>query len=309
MTLYEVGSVANFVSQNTEKIDGKKKLQKNQAVLDQLFAASNVVNTVVANVPVPAEKPKKIKKKKRQADEYAISSIPKMNKTKDVNELDEDEVDNILNPGPAVDDDDFDDNQEESEKASRKMKKNELKNIKKRIEKGKLNEDSDRVVLVKNLPADIKRKTVHHFFAKFGKIDATWLRCAALADPAMPKKVAVIKQQFHPDRQSISAFVRFHSAESAKEAVSATGCEFQERHISISLLADSTSKKQLGLGIFVGNLPFNVDDEALWLHFGECGKIADVRVVRDRANGLGKGFGYVNFEVKSYEFSLSKILI
>ena len=117
----------------------------------------------------------------------------------------------------------------------------------------------------------------------------------------MPKKVAVIKQEFHPDRDSISAFVRFENAESAIEALSVTGCEFQERHIAISLLSESNIRKQLGLGIFVGNLPFNVTDEALWLHFGECGKISDVRVVRDRTNGMGKGFGYVNFEVKQTE--------
>jgi nucleolar protein 12 len=76
-----------------------------------------------------------------------------------------------------------------------------------------------------------------------------------------------------------------------------TGCEFQENHIAVSLLSDSNIKKQLSLGIFVGNLTFDVTDEALWLHFGECGKISDVRIIRDRVNGMGKGFGYVNFEV------------
>jgi RNA recognition motif-containing protein len=153
------------------------------------------------------------------------------------------------------------------------------------------------VVLVKNLPIKIKRRTVHHFFAKCGKINAVWLRCAALADPAMPKKVAVIKQEFHPNRQSISAFVRFETNEAAQAAVAMTGCEFQENHIAVSLLSDSNIKKQLSLGIFVGNLTFDVTDEALWLHFGECGKISDVRIIRDRVNGMGKGFGYVNFEV------------
>lgn len=306
MTQYEVGSVASFVSQKPAETEKKETLQKNQKVLDQLFAGSNVANTVVANIPIPTQKTNlKIKKKKRHADQYAISSIPKTNTTKDLNDLNEDEVAKILDPGPE-DDDEFDDEeQEESEKVSRKMKKNENKNIKKNVEnKGKISEDGDRVILVKNLPVEVKRKTIHHFFAKFGKIDAVWLRCAATADPAMPKKVAVIKKEFHPDRQSISAFVRFQNAESAKAAISVTGCEFQERHIAISLLADSNIRKQLGLGIFVGNLPFGVDDEALWLHFGECGKISDVRVIRDRTNGMGKGFGYVNFEVSWITFRI-----
>ncbi|KAI9559682.1 hypothetical protein GHT06_013687 [Daphnia sinensis] len=297
MTHYEIGSVANFVSQKSDESNKNTSLQKNQQVLDQLFASSNsTANTIVANVPIPKETIKKVKKSKRQADQYAISNLPSIKKTKDVKELDEDEVEKILDPGPE-DDDDMDNEEEESEKLSRKLKKNELKNVKKYLEnKGETKEDSDRVILVKNLPIKIKRKTIHHFFAKFGKIDAVWLRCAALADPAMPKKVAVIKQEFHPNRQSISAFVRFQTKESAKQALSATGCEFQERHIAVSLLADANTKKQLGLGIFVGNLTFDVADEALWLHFGECGKISDVRVIRDRTNGMGKGFGYVNFE-------------
>lgn len=298
MTHYEVGSVANFVSQKSDEPSKKTSLQKNQQVLDQLFASSNAAaNIVVANVPISKENVKKVKKSKRQTDQYAISNYPSVKKVKDVKELDEDEVEKILDPGPE-DDDDMDYDEEESEKQSRKLKKNELKNVKKYLEKkGETKEDSDRIILVKNLPIKIKRKTVHHFFAKFGKIDAVWLRCAALADPAMPKKVAVIKQEFHPNRQSISAFVRFEEKESAQEALSMTGCEFQERHIAVSLLSDANIKKQLGLGIFVGNLTFDIADEALWLHFEECGKISDVRVVRDRTNGMGKGFGYVNFEV------------
>lgn len=297
MTQYEIGSIANFVSQKSSEIkDKQKNVQKNQSVLDQLFAVSNETSTVVvANVPVSSsQKGKKIKKKKRAVDQYKISNIKVVQPTKDVKDLDEHEIEKILDKGQE---DEFEEDQEdESEKVSRKLKREELKNIKRNAEnRGKPSEDDDRVVMVKNLPAQIKRKTVHHFFAKFGKINAVWLRCAALADPAMPKKVAVIKKEFHPDRDSISAFVRFEEAESAQSAVSATGCEFQERHIAISLV--SNNKKQLNLGIFVGNLPFGVNDEDLWLHFGECGQINDVRVVRDRTNGMGKGFGYVNFKV------------
>ena len=144
----------------------------------------------------------------------------------------------------------------------------------------------------------MKKRTIHHLFAKFGKVDAVWLRCAALADPAMPKKVAVIKQEFHPDRKSISAFVRFESADSAVEACCMSGTEFGEQHIAVSRLSDSRPGKprdSMNRSIFVGNLPFGIEDEALWQHFSLCGTISDVRIVRDRTNGMGKGFGYVNF--------------
>ena len=160
----------------------------------------------------------------------------------------------------------------------------------------------------------MKRRSIQHLFAKFGKVQSVWLRCAAVADPAMPKKVAVIMQEFHPDRKSISAFVRFENAQSAIDSLSLTGSEFAEQHITVTLLrappteiASSASsfavKKDLSKGIFVGNLPFNVEDEALWMHFKECGRIVDVRVIRDKSNGMGKGFGYVNFDASFFFFS------
>lgn len=32
-------------------------------------------------------------------------------------------------------------------------------------------------------------------------------------------------------------------------------------------------------------------------HFGDCGNIVAVRIVKDPLTGVGKGFGYVLFEV------------
>jgi nucleolar protein 12 len=50
----------------------------------------------------------------------------------------------------------------------------------------------------------------------------------------------------------------------------------------------------------VGNLPFDVQDEAIYMHFTRCGKIEFVRIVRDKKTNIGKGFGYVQFRVHSY---------
>ncbi|KAJ1332115.1 hypothetical protein BSLG_008934 [Batrachochytrium salamandrivorans] len=51
--------------------------------------------------------------------------------------------------------------------------------------------------------------------------------------------------------------------------------------------------------IFVGNLAFDISEEALWEFFSDCGDIANVRVIRDRATNVGKGFGYVQFAERS----------
>jgi nucleolar protein 12 len=49
--------------------------------------------------------------------------------------------------------------------------------------------------------------------------------------------------------------------------------------------------------VFVGNLPFDVQDEELYTHFERCGEIEFVRIVRDKKTNIGKGFGYVQFTV------------
>jgi RNA recognition motif-containing protein len=45
--------------------------------------------------------------------------------------------------------------------------------------------------------------------------------------------------------------------------------------------------------IYVGNLPYTVDDDRLRVVFGAFGEPASAAVVVDRANGRSKGYGFV----------------
>jgi RNA recognition motif-containing protein len=45
--------------------------------------------------------------------------------------------------------------------------------------------------------------------------------------------------------------------------------------------------------IYVGNLPWQVDDSRLVEMFSEHGKVVDARVVYDRDTGRSRGFGFV----------------
>jgi len=47
--------------------------------------------------------------------------------------------------------------------------------------------------------------------------------------------------------------------------------------------------------LYVGNLPWAVDDEALLGLFAQHGEIASASVVRDRDTGRSRGFGFVEF--------------
>ncbi|MHB8627053.1 MAG: RNA recognition motif domain-containing protein [Aggregatilineales bacterium] len=45
--------------------------------------------------------------------------------------------------------------------------------------------------------------------------------------------------------------------------------------------------------LYVGNLPYTVDEEQLRELFGKAGTVADVAVITDRETGRSKGFGFV----------------
>lgn len=45
--------------------------------------------------------------------------------------------------------------------------------------------------------------------------------------------------------------------------------------------------------LYVGNLPYSVDDEALHNHFAQFGAVDSAKVIMDRETGRSKGFGFV----------------
>jgi len=51
----------------------------------------------------------------------------------------------------------------------------------------------------------------------------------------------------------------------------------------------------MGNKIYVGNLPFKVDDNALKEMFAEFGDITEAVVITDRYSKRSKGFGFVTF--------------
>ncbi len=47
--------------------------------------------------------------------------------------------------------------------------------------------------------------------------------------------------------------------------------------------------------LFVGNLPYSTDDDALAKHFAEYGATG-ASVIKDRESGRSRGFGFVKFD-------------
>ena len=48
--------------------------------------------------------------------------------------------------------------------------------------------------------------------------------------------------------------------------------------------------------IFIGNLPWVLNEEDLRKHFEECGDILNVRIIRDKDTFIGKGIAYIQFK-------------
>ncbi len=47
------------------------------------------------------------------------------------------------------------------------------------------------------------------------------------------------------------------------------------------------------MNIYVGNLPYNCDDNMLRELFSEAGQVAQAKVITDRYSGASRGFGFV----------------
>ncbi|KAF7645780.1 hypothetical protein LDENG_00198440 [Lucifuga dentata] len=111
----------------------------------------------------------------------------------------------------------------------------------------------------------------------------------------MSRKLATIQRKVHPKKQNINAYIVFKNEEGVAMALERNGMEIEKDfHIRVDRVAASSHDHKRS--IFVGNLPFEINELAFRRHFKECGTVEAVRLVRDKNSGLGKGFGYVLFE-------------
>ncbi|KAH5131503.1 hypothetical protein HBH70_174950 [Parastagonospora nodorum] len=146
------------------------------------------------------------------------------------------------------------------------------------------------------------------------KVESIRYRSTAF-DNSLPKRAAFAKKEIKDSTtRSTNAYAVYTTTTAAREAVKRlNGSVFLKRHMHVDSVAHPT-KIDHRRCVFVGNLPF-VDDrsqvptaegevkkkpssdveEGLWTHFASAGKIESVRVVRDAATRVGKGFAYVQF--------------
>ncbi|GIY06558.1 RNA-binding protein 34 [Caerostris extrusa] len=155
-----------------------------------------------------------------------------------------------------------------------------------------------RTIFIGNLPMDFSQNALKQLFSPFGAIETCRLRGGIPVKESIPKKVACIKNKFHTGQKHRIGFVVFKEEKDAANAETMNGTLISDHHIVVNRASAAGNKKQYDekRSIFIGNLPFDVDDDAVWSAFAECGEIEAVRIIRDRDSGVGKGFGYVLFK-------------
>ena len=52
----------------------------------------------------------------------------------------------------------------------------------------------------------------------------------------------------------------------------------------------------MGKKLYIGNIPYSIDDATLAEAFAQVGKVASATVVKDRESGRSRGFGFVEME-------------
>ena len=100
------------------------------------------------------------------------------------------------------------------------------------------------------------------------------------------------------------ARITFASPAEANAACELNNSDFEGRSISVEIARPSFKAFNAGGGgsnaeptntVFLGNLPYDVDEDTLRSAFGACGEITRVRIATDRETGAPRGFGHLEF--------------
>ena len=207
--------------------------------------------------------------------------------------------------------------------------KEDLANKKKRIKKNDKNKKRKkhsitreekkakdaRTIFVGNVPVDIKSKEIIKFFKKHGPVESVRIRSVAVVGTKVSeannyklfRKASVIQGKVNRDvKDTCNAYVVFKNKDSVAKALESNNSIFHGNHLRIDSVSESTSGiASTKKSVFVGNIPFDASEEALRQIFAlgisggdEC--IINVRLIRDKAKNVGKGFGYIAFSDRSY---------
>jgi nucleolin len=126
-------------------------------------------------------------------------------------------------------------------------------------------------------------------------------KLAQLFDQAGVVEIAEVIYNRETDQSRGFGFVTMSTVEEAEKAVEMFNrYELNGRYLTVNKAAPRGSRPESAprssgpvFRIYVGNLPWQVDDSRLEQVFSEHGKVVEARVVSDRETGRSRGFGFV----------------
>lgn len=190
------------------------------------------------------------------------------------------------------------DEEDEDAEKTQKVVKNEVEK-KEGGEERMTEEEIKRTLFVGNVPFSVKvKKELKKIFNKHGQIETMRIRTVPIKDGRYTPKLAVIKNELHPERTTVNVYIKYADEESIEKALVENNTVLNDNHLRVSRSSSTGAEHDPKCSVFIGNLPFAMEDEALRTKFEKCGEIHSVRIIRDKKTNAGKGFGYVNFESK-----------
>ena len=185
--------------------------------------------------------------------------------------------------------------------------------------------DDDRTVFVGNLPVGTTRKDLQRYFRECGKIRSTRIRSVATdlekavklpphqaGNQKLVQQILVNQRQVVADaKASVQGYVVFDDTEAVENAlalnnkpipVKSKGEDGEVESLASTrrMRVDRVNKEyDARRSVFVGNLPYQADEESLRANFVEAcpdwedEDIEGVRIVRDKETHKCKGFGYL----------------
>lgn len=200
---------------------------------------------------------------------------------------------------------------EKKDGAKKEKKEKKKKRISKdTAEEGKeelIHEDEKarRTVFVGNVSLDATQKDVKKHFAKCGKVASVRLRYLPIAGCAVDEagnqklmmKVCANQKILTTAKDNCNAYVMFADESSVNAALKLNGTTLAHKRIRVDHAEPVIDARR---SVFIGNVPFKCTDEQIVQFFlkrlktdEEPEPIENVRLIRDRVSGLGKGFGYL----------------
>ncbi|GAX75941.1 hypothetical protein CEUSTIGMA_g3384.t1 [Chlamydomonas eustigma] len=148
---------------------------------------------------------------------------------------------------------------------------------------------------------------------RYGKVQSVRLRSLSLDMSAKGNRRAKVMQgKVDPERSTGNAYVVMSSIEAVEKALSANMMQVDGLHIRIDRAVPAKAKGAEGVlydparSLFVGNVHFQSRDEDLISLFSNASvapelesAVEAVRIVRDPATNIGKGFAFVLFKTKA----------